>query len=157
MSSVVQHRHSSIHSFFFFCCTRPFIGNNLWSVLRWPIKDRGQSASSNQLSRYTRSPALRYSINLAGRQRKINCRESSGCPIVRAGPGSVISANMVEAFCATWKLVDSKNFDDYMKALGEHVYLFFSPLNYNCLGVFLQQAAHFCLWDCAFLFNFFAN
>lgn len=26
---------------------------------------------------------------------------------------------MVEAFCATWKLVDSQNFDDYMKALGE--------------------------------------
>ncbi|XP_007576674.1 fatty acid-binding protein, brain-like [Poecilia formosa] len=25
---------------------------------------------------------------------------------------------MVEAFCATWKLVDNKNFDDYMKALG---------------------------------------
>ncbi|XP_056151256.1 fatty acid binding protein 7, brain, a [Lampris incognitus] len=25
---------------------------------------------------------------------------------------------MVEAFCATWKLVDSENFDDYMKALG---------------------------------------
>lgn len=26
---------------------------------------------------------------------------------------------MVDAFCATWKLVDSQNFDDYMKALGE--------------------------------------
>uniref|UniRef100_A0A673C9B1 Cellular retinoic acid-binding protein 1 n=1 Tax=Sphaeramia orbicularis TaxID=375764 RepID=A0A673C9B1_9TELE len=25
---------------------------------------------------------------------------------------------MVDAFCATWKLVDSENFDDYMKALG---------------------------------------
>ncbi|XP_015248210.1 fatty acid-binding protein, brain-like [Cyprinodon tularosa] len=25
---------------------------------------------------------------------------------------------MVEAFCATWKLVDSQNFDEYMKALG---------------------------------------
>ncbi|TKS86794.1 Fatty acid-binding protein, brain [Collichthys lucidus] len=25
---------------------------------------------------------------------------------------------MVDAFCATWKLVDSQNFDDYMKALG---------------------------------------
>ncbi|XP_030201441.1 fatty acid-binding protein, brain [Gadus morhua] len=25
---------------------------------------------------------------------------------------------MVEAFCATWKLVHSENFDDYMKALG---------------------------------------
>ncbi|XP_020042468.1 fatty acid-binding protein, brain [Castor canadensis] len=25
---------------------------------------------------------------------------------------------MVEAFCATWKLTDSQNFDDYMKALG---------------------------------------
>ncbi|XP_043999062.1 fatty acid-binding protein, brain-like [Gambusia affinis] len=25
---------------------------------------------------------------------------------------------MVEAFCGTWKLVDSRNFDDYMKALG---------------------------------------
>uniref|UniRef100_A0A8U7NKT4 Fatty acid binding protein 7 n=1 Tax=Corvus moneduloides TaxID=1196302 RepID=A0A8U7NKT4_CORMO len=25
---------------------------------------------------------------------------------------------MVEAFCATWKLVDSHNFDEYMKALG---------------------------------------
>uniref|UniRef100_A0A3P9NIN5 Cellular retinoic acid-binding protein 1 n=1 Tax=Poecilia reticulata TaxID=8081 RepID=A0A3P9NIN5_POERE len=25
---------------------------------------------------------------------------------------------MVEAFCATWKLVDSKNFDEYMEALG---------------------------------------
>ncbi|KAL7987791.1 hypothetical protein Chor_006710 [Crotalus horridus] len=25
---------------------------------------------------------------------------------------------MVEAFCATWKLIDSQNFDEYMKALG---------------------------------------
>ncbi|XP_071394585.1 fatty acid binding protein 7, brain, a [Centroberyx affinis] len=25
---------------------------------------------------------------------------------------------MVEAFCATWKLIESENFDDYMKALG---------------------------------------
>ncbi|XP_054652151.1 fatty acid binding protein 7, brain, a [Dunckerocampus dactyliophorus] len=25
---------------------------------------------------------------------------------------------MVDSFCATWKLVDSQNFDDYMKALG---------------------------------------
>uniref|UniRef100_A0A3P9NJR6 Cellular retinoic acid-binding protein 1 n=1 Tax=Poecilia reticulata TaxID=8081 RepID=A0A3P9NJR6_POERE len=25
---------------------------------------------------------------------------------------------MVEAFCATWKMVESRNFDDYMKALG---------------------------------------
>ncbi|XP_032403506.1 fatty acid-binding protein, brain-like [Xiphophorus hellerii] len=25
---------------------------------------------------------------------------------------------MVEAFCATWKLVDSKNFDEYMEAIG---------------------------------------
>ncbi|KAM4816806.1 fatty acid-binding protein, brain [Urocitellus parryii] len=25
---------------------------------------------------------------------------------------------MVEAFCATWKLKDSQNFDEYMKALG---------------------------------------
>lgn len=31
---------------------------------------------------------------------------------------------MVDAFCATWKLVDSQNFDDYMKALGEQDYLF---------------------------------
>ncbi|TWW54372.1 Fatty acid-binding protein, brain [Takifugu flavidus] len=27
---------------------------------------------------------------------------------------------MVDAFCATWKLVESENFDDYMKAL-EHL------------------------------------
>lgn len=26
---------------------------------------------------------------------------------------------MVDAFCATWKLVESENFDDYMKALGQ--------------------------------------
>lgn len=25
---------------------------------------------------------------------------------------------MVKAFCATWKLTDSQNFDEYMKALG---------------------------------------
>ncbi|XP_028858133.1 fatty acid binding protein 7, brain, b [Denticeps clupeoides] len=25
---------------------------------------------------------------------------------------------MVDAFCATWKLVDSDNFDEYMKAIG---------------------------------------
>ncbi|NP_001305970.1 fatty acid-binding protein, brain isoform 3 [Homo sapiens] len=25
---------------------------------------------------------------------------------------------MVEAFCATWKLTNSQNFDEYMKALG---------------------------------------
>merc|ERR1711962_221127 len=28
------------------------------------------------------------------------------------------SFTMVDAFCATWKLVDSENFDEYMKALG---------------------------------------
>lgn len=28
---------------------------------------------------------------------------------------------MVDAFCATWKLVDSQNFDEYMKALGKKV------------------------------------
>lgn len=26
---------------------------------------------------------------------------------------------MVEAFCGTWKLIDSQNFDEYMKAIGE--------------------------------------
>lgn len=26
---------------------------------------------------------------------------------------------MVDAFCATWKLIDSQNFDEYMKALGK--------------------------------------
>lgn len=26
---------------------------------------------------------------------------------------------MVDAFLGTWKLVDSKNFDDYMKSIGE--------------------------------------
>lgn len=26
---------------------------------------------------------------------------------------------MVDAFAGTWKLVDSKNFDDYMKSVGE--------------------------------------
>merc|ERR1739838_119104 len=26
--------------------------------------------------------------------------------------------NMVDAFCATWKLIDSQNFDEYMKSLG---------------------------------------
>ncbi|XP_063773330.1 fatty acid-binding protein, brain [Pseudophryne corroboree] len=25
---------------------------------------------------------------------------------------------MVDAFCATWKLIDSQNFDEYMKSLG---------------------------------------
>lgn len=26
---------------------------------------------------------------------------------------------MVDAFVGTWKLVDSKNFDEYMKSIGE--------------------------------------
>lgn len=29
---------------------------------------------------------------------------------------------MVDAFCASWKLVDSQNFDEYMKALGEYAW-----------------------------------
>lgn len=29
------------------------------------------------------------------------------------------TVTMVDAFCATWKLVESENFDDYMKALGQ--------------------------------------
>lgn len=29
------------------------------------------------------------------------------------------SLTMVDAFVGTWKLVDSKNFDDYMKSLGK--------------------------------------
>lgn len=54
-------------------------------------------------------------------------------------------ARMVEAFCATWKLTDSQNFDEYMKALGgyKHVLLtygfrhlhlfffFFNPLDWQ--------------------------
>uniref|UniRef100_A0A8V0YGW3 Fatty acid binding protein 7 n=1 Tax=Gallus gallus TaxID=9031 RepID=A0A8V0YGW3_CHICK len=32
--------------------------------------------------------------------------------------GTPAPAAMVEAFCATWKLADSHNFDEYMKALG---------------------------------------
>lgn len=31
----------------------------------------------------------------------------------------LLTVIMVDAFCATWKLVDSENFDEYMKALGE--------------------------------------
>lgn len=29
---------------------------------------------------------------------------------------------MVDAFCGTWKLVNSENFDEYMKALGKFYY-----------------------------------
>lgn len=35
---------------------------------------------------------------------------------------------MVDAFCATWKLVDSQNFDDYMKQLGERVWILFGSV-----------------------------
>ena len=35
-----------------------------------------------------------------------------------AFPRTPAPAAMVEAFCATWKLADSHNFDEYMKALG---------------------------------------
>lgn len=37
---------------------------------------------------------------------------------------------MVDAFCGTWKLVDSQNFDEYMKALGKIVNLFTSNVIY---------------------------
>ncbi|XP_046891688.1 fatty acid binding protein 7, brain, b [Hypomesus transpacificus] len=33
-------------------------------------------------------------------------------------PPTPLTINMVDTFCATWKLVDSENFDEYMKALG---------------------------------------
>lgn len=54
-----------------------------------------------------RAPALN-----AGRHRR-SCR-----PQHRAW--NTQPAAMVEAFCATWKLVDSHNFDEYMKALGRY-------------------------------------
>lgn len=38
---------------------------------------------------------------------------------------------MVDAFCATWKLVDSQNFDEYMKALGKINY-FLLEIRANC-------------------------
>lgn len=44
---------------------------------------------------------------------------------------------MVDALCATWKLVDSKHFDDYMKAIGEQVLVFciffLLEIKVNCL------------------------
>lgn len=36
----------------------------------------------------------------------------------RRSPTS-LSLTMVDSFVGTWKLVESKNFDDYMKSLGE--------------------------------------
>lgn len=55
---------------------------------------------------------------------------------------------MVDAFCATWKLVESENFDEYMKALGESDSVFFDPYyeqiqNKSMFsGYFWMQTAH---------------
>lgn len=53
---------------------------------------------------------------------------------------------MVDAFCATWKLVDSQNFDDYMKALGEHVYLFKSVIIVNCIYMAATMGCTITFW-----------
>ncbi len=37
---------------------------------------------------------------------------------------------MVDAFCGTWKLVSSDNFDEYMKALGKFDHNNISNNNY---------------------------
>lgn len=66
-------------------------------------------------------PPFRHSINLAGRHLEINYRQSCHAVSPESEPDQYLRAKMVEAFCATWKLVDSQNFDDYMKALGEHL------------------------------------
>ncbi|XP_034384226.1 fatty acid-binding protein, brain-like isoform X2 [Cyclopterus lumpus] len=44
-------------------------------------------------------------------------RSSPQCPVGDYS-ASLNTFTMVDAFCATWKLVDSDNFDEYMKALG---------------------------------------
>lgn len=36
----------------------------------------------------------------------------------KTGHGTIYTANMVEKFVGTWKMVSSENFDEYMKALG---------------------------------------
>lgn len=53
---------------------------------------------------------------------------------------------MVDAFCATWKLVDSQNFDDYMKAIGKIIY--FSPWNKRWLYGWMDVVwAKLCFWN----------
>lgn len=45
-------------------------------------------------------------------------RRSPFPPLLSASEANGERARMVEAFCATWKLTESQNFDEYMKALG---------------------------------------
>ena len=45
-------------------------------------------------------------------------REDPYPPLLSASEANGERARMVEAFCATWKLTESQNFDEYMKALG---------------------------------------
>lgn len=47
------------------------------------------------------------------------CRSRSSSVCFGRYPASQKAFTMVDAFCATWKLVDSENFDEYMKALGK--------------------------------------
>lgn len=52
---------------------------------------------------------------------------------------------MVDAFCATWKLIDSQNFDEYMKALGKFFCFLLeennpNPNNRNFLTFFLKTS-----------------
>uniref|UniRef100_A0A672HVM6 Cellular retinoic acid-binding protein 1 n=2 Tax=Salarias fasciatus TaxID=181472 RepID=A0A672HVM6_SALFA len=49
---------------------------------------------------------------------RVYTAQSRTCPTPTDRLGPTTSAAMVDAFCATWKLVDSQNFDEYMKALG---------------------------------------
>lgn len=45
-------------------------------------------------------------------------RRSLPLPLLSDSEANGKRVRMVEAFCATWKLTDSQNFDEYMKALG---------------------------------------
>lgn len=48
-----------------------------------------------------------------------NLNDRSSLSVLSRLLGLYKTVTMVDAFCATWKLVESENFDDYMKALGQ--------------------------------------
>ncbi|XDB47419.1 hypothetical protein AB1E18_001017 [Capra hircus] len=89
----------------------------LWkAACRWKVRERTTAGGQRQSGR------TELSLSLEEPAERTAFRKESEEATADRSKGSELCAQpsftMVDAFVGTWKLVDSKNFDDYMKSLG---------------------------------------